>query len=472
MKIENIDVNEVIRNAQASIKNDRNISSTTRTVFELLIMLISILLNRLNLNSSNSSKPPSTDKIKKKKKQKKTNKNPGGQKGHQGSTLEPVNDPDQIHDIAIDKRTLPKGKKYTIDGYEARQVINMKISSYVIEYRAQVLVDEQGKKYVAAFPDGVIRPIQYGASVKANAVYSSVYQLIPYERVQEQFRDEYGIPLSKGSIYNFNNEASNLLVSLGFEQVAKKALQQASVAHADETGINLNGSKIWLHNLSNEQWTWFAPHEKRGSEAMDDIGIIPSFTGVLCHDHWKSYYTYDCTHSLCNAHHLRELTRTYEQDKQEWANQMHIFLTALNKEVDDSRKTKLSKKTIKQRREAYRLILDVGEQECPLVKPPPGTKRKPAQSKARNLLTRLRKYEDDVLLFMINPLVPFTNNQGERDIRMTKVQQKISGCFRSMDGAINFCRVRSYLSTCKKNGVAASDALEMLFNKTLPKFIQ
>lgn len=472
MKIENIDVDNLIEKAKASIKNDENISSTTKSVFELLIVLISVLLNRLNLNSSNSSKPPSTDLDKKKSKRGKSNKKPGGQKGHVGGTLKPVSDPDEIQKITIDKRTLPRGKIYTFDGYESRQVINIQISSHIIEYQAEILLDEKGKKYVAEFPQGVTRPIQYGASVKANATYSSIYQLIPYDRIQEQFRDEYGIPLSKGSIFNFNKEASLLLENLGFETLVKQELKNAPLAHADETGINVNGSRIWLHNLSNENWTWFEPHLKRGSEAMDDIGIIPSFSGILCHDHWKPYYTYDCIHSLCNAHHLRELTRAYEQDKQEWANKMHIFLTELNKEVDACAKGKLSKNKSNQRRDEYRQILSEGDKECPEVKPKPGVKRKPAQSKARNLLTRLSNYENDVLLFMINSLVPFTNNQGERDIRMTKVQQKISGCFRSMEGAVNFCRVRSYLSTCKKNGVSASNALDMLFNRKLPDFIQ
>lgn len=474
MKIENIDVDNLIDRAKASIKEDKNISTTTKTVFELLIMLITILLNRLNLNSSNSSKPPSSDTGKgiNKKKRAKSERKPGGQKGHQGTTLEPVSDPDEIEDITIDKRTLPKGKNYTVSSYQSRQVINIKISRHVIEYRAQVLKDEDGNKYVANFPDGVSRPIQYGSSVKANATYLSTYQLIPYDRIQEQFRNEYNIHLSKGSIYNFNSEASNLLVALGFEKVIKQELKSASLAHADETGININGKKIWLHNMSNNQWTWFMPHLKRGSEAMNDIGIIPSFSGVLCHDHWKPYYTYNCTHSLCNAHHLRELTRAHEQDDQKWANKMHDFLTALNKEVDNSKKGKLSKKISVIRRESYRKILADGEKECPAIEPEPGVKRKPAQSKSRNLLTRLQNYENDVLLFMVNSEVPFTNNQGERDIRMTKVQQKISGCFRSMDGAINFCRVRSYLSTCKKNDVTASNALEMLFNKKLPDFIQ
>ena len=205
---------------------------------------------------------------------------------------------------------------------------------------------------------------------------------------------------------------------------------------------------------------------------MNDIGITPQFSGVLCHDHWKAYFTYTCYHSLCNAHHLRELTRAYKQDGQLWAKEMRVFLTELNDEVNATGKGALSKKKSKARREYYREILAKGDLECHFVEPKSGTKRKSKQSKARNLLDRLRSYENEVLRFMIDPLVPFTNNLGERELRMIKVQQKISGCFRSMEGAMNFCITRSYISTCIKNGISGFDALEMLFNDELPEFIQ
>ena len=175
---------------------------------------------------------------------------------------------------------------------------------------------------------------------------------------------------------------------------------------------------------------------------------------------------------MCNAHHLRELTRAFEQDEQQWAKTMHDFLVALNKEVESKKKNKLSKSQASKRRREYRKILRDADKECPEKEPKPGTKRRPAQTKARNLLERLRDYETEVLRFMVDTLAPFTNNQGERDIRMTKVQQKISGCFRSMNGAINYCRIRSYLSTCQKHGITATDALSMIFDGALPEFLQ
>jgi transposase len=435
-----------------------------------LITLFNILLSRLHLNSKNSSKPPSQDPNREKKKRKKTTKPKGGQKGHKGVTLEPLEDPDEIIKLTIDKRKLPPNVDYKNDGYVRRQVVDIKISRQVTEYQAEKLLGTNGMQYTAAFPPNCTRPIQYGASVKAHSVYLSINQLVPYERVKEQFANEYNIPISPGSICNFNAEAA-ALVEERFEPVAKHALANAPVAHADETGANVDGKKIWLHNISNASWTWIAPHEKRGIEAMEAIGIIPSFLGVLCHDHWKPYFHYDCDHQLCNAHHLRELVFACEEDDQKWAKKMENFLIKLNKEVKATKENRLSKKKQELRREKYKSILRNGEKTCPAAVSALTGKANAKQTKSRNLLERLQAYEDDVLRFMVESLVPFTNNQGERDIRMFKVQQKISGCFRTMAGAENFCKVRSYLSTCAKNGVSGTKALELLFNGKMPDFV-
>lgn len=473
MKIENIDVNETLEKAKASLQNDKNISSTTKETFELLIEVVNLLMNRLNLNSSNSSKPPSsdTDADKKKKKRKKSNNPRGGQKGHKGVTLEPVDDPDKIENIAVDKRTLPRGKTYQTSGYKARQVVNITISRIITEYRAEILIDDEGNQYIAPFPQGITRPIQYGASIKAKATYLLTYQLIPYERIREQFNNEYNIPISTGSICHFNAEASCLLSELGFVKIVKHELIQSPVMHTDETGINVDGKKIWLHSASNDHWTWLEPHAKRGIKAMDAIGIIPLFRGVLCHDHWKPYYHYSCPHALCNAHHLRELTRSFEQDGQAWAEKKRALLLEINDAVNASKKNALSKKKSNQYREQYREILHLADKECPPPIKEPKKKGRTKRSKSRNLLERLRNYEDDALRFMDDPLVPFTNNNGERSFRMSKVQQKISGCFRSMKGARDFCTVRSYISTCQKHNIPATEALTMLFNRTLPTFL-
>ncbi len=471
MTLNKVSIAEAMNNAKDALAKDKTISLATKLAMELLITLMSVLIDKLNLNSSNSSKPPSSDPNRKKIQRQKSNKPKGGQIGHNGTTLKPVDDPDEVVDLTIDKRRLPANSNYRENGYVARQVVDIKISRFITEYRAEILVDNKGNQYVAEFPANITRSIQYGSSVKAQATYLSTYQLIPCERLQEQFRNEYGIPISTGSICNFNAEAASIIKEL-FEPIVKQALINAAVANADETGANLEGKKIWLHNLSNDKWTWMEPNNKRGSTAMDEIGIIPVFNGVLCHDHWKPYFKYDCAHSLCNAHHLRELTFAFEEDGQKWANTMKSFLAALNKEVDAAKKSKLSPKKAAQRKEEYQKILKAGSKECPEALTEGTGKRKVKQSKSRNLLERLQEHIDDVLRFMVEPLVPFTNNQGERDIRMFKVQQKISGCFRSMDGAINFCKIRSYLSTCDKHKVSATEALTLLFDHKMPDFVQ
>lgn len=173
-------------------------------------------------------------------------KKPGGQPGHNGTTLQPVENPDEIINISIDKRTLPKDKDYEADGYVAKQVVNIKISRHVVEYRAEAFVDGEGNQYIADFPEDVIRPIQYGPSVKSHITYLSVYQLIPYKRIEEQFTNEYKIPISSGSIYNFIAEGAKKLREFKFPEAVKNNLLASPVNHSDETGINVNGKKIEL----------------------------------------------------------------------------------------------------------------------------------------------------------------------------------------------------------------------------------
>ena len=472
MKIEDIDVDSSINSVKELLRKEKGLSPALRSALEVLLLLVALLLNRMTLNSKNSSKPPSTDPNRKKfSKKGKSHRKPGGQKGHNGATLEPVDDPDEVSEIRVDRRTLPKGAQYREVGHESRQVIDIDISRFVIEYRAQILEDDQGNRFVASFPDGVNRPVQYGLNLKANAVYMSQYQLIPYDRIRDHFQDQMHIPVSAGSVFNFNKEASAGLDAFG--QWAKTQLARSDLMHADETGINIGGKRYWLHCASNTSLTWFYPHTKRGTEAMDEIGILPFFKGVLCHDHWKPYYHYGCTHALCNAHHLRELERAWEQDQQQWAKEMQVLLIELAKAVEDAGGCLLPDEAKRWRRR-YRRLLKKAETECP---PPDESQRKGKRgrlkrSKARNLLERLRDFEHDVLRFMEVQSVPFTNNQGENDLRMTKVQQKISGCFRSMEGAKIFCRVRSYLSTCRKRGMTATQALTLLFQGKNPDFME
>jgi transposase len=472
LKLDAIDVDSAINSVKELLKKEKDLSPALRSALEVLLVLVALLLNRMTLNSKNSSKPPSTDPNRKKSsKQGQSSRKPGGQKGRNGTTLQPVDDPDEVEVLTIDRRTLPKGPRYREAGHESRQVIDIDIARFVTEYRAQILEDNQGNRFVAAFPDGVNRPVQYGLNLKANAVYMSQHQLIPYDRIRDHFQDQMHIPVSAGSVFNFNKEAYERLAS--FEQWAKTQLARSELLHADETGINIGGKRHWLHCASNASLTWFYPHARRGTEAMDEMGILPFFKGVLCHDHWKPYYRYDCIHALCNAHHLRELERTWEQDHQRWAREMQALLIEISKAVADAGGC-LSPDKADQWRRRYRKLLEKADIECP---PPDENQRKSnrgrlKRSKARNLLERLRDFEQDVLRFMEVESIPFTNNQGENDLRMTKVQQKISGCFRSMEGAKIFCRVRSYLSTCRKQGMTATHALTLLFQGKDPDFMK
>jgi len=470
VKLSGIDIDKVIQETNELIEKDKELSSASKAMFNMLILLIQLLAKRIGLNSRNSSKPPSTDapNVPKNKKGNSTNK-PGGQKGHVGSTLEKVTAPDETKVIPIDRTTIPPGR-YREDGFETRQVFDIHICRKVTEYQAQVLVNEKGQRFVAPFPKGVTKAVQYGKTVKAHAVYMSQYQLIPYARIQEYFTDQLQIPISKGSIFNFNKVAHGLLTE--FSEITKKHLVASARMNVDETGINIDGKRRWLHCASNDLWTDFFPHVKRGCEAMDERGIIAQFSGVLCHDHWKPYYRYDgCLHALCNAHHSRELIRSFEQDGQQWANEMDELLKTINKEMRDAGGV-LPENITQTYRKKYQDILTRADIECPAPTRAESDKKQGRlkRSKSRNLLERLSKYEDDVLRFMSDINVPFTNNQGENDIRMTKVQQKISGCFRSMEGAEIFCRVRGYLSTCQKHGVSSSQAMELLFDGKLPDF--
>ena len=419
------------------------------------------------MNSSNSSLPPNSDNKRrsrgkdKKKRKKKGENSVGGQEGHAGITLTQYEEIDEIIDIPIDRRSLPIGEKFTRSEPECRQVIDLNIEFIVREYQAEVLIGIDGSRFVATFPDHINKAIQYGPSVKSFAVYMSQYQLIPYARVQEVFKDQFDLNISQGTLCNFNREAFGKLED--FESNIIQSLSLEKVLNADETGIKIDATLAWAHVLCTPKLTFIYPHEKRGKDAMVDMGIIPKYTGILIHDHWKPYLGYDCEHGLCNAHHLRELQWVIDFKKQKWATSLKKFLIKLNIEVNENGGV-LADDIQKRRLKRYRDLIKSANPECPIILPAKGSrKKKIKQTKERNLLNRLRDYEDQVLLFIKIREVPFTNNQAERDVRMLKVQQKISGQFKSIASAKYFCRIRSYLMTAKKNGNSPYDKLNQLF---------
>jgi len=433
---------------------------------------IKVLEDQIAKNSRNSSKPPSSDGLKKPKPRslrQKSNRKPGGQQGHPGQTLKQVERPDHVIVHPVCKcecchRSLADEQACHV---EKRQVFD--IPPIQLESTEHQVQSKQcpycGHVNKAMFPDGVNAPTQYGLRIKAVVVYLRDYQLLPSQRTCELLRDLFSCQLSEGTVANIVKTICDILDEPQ-EQIAQQ-ISAASVANFDETGCSVLADRWWLHVACTANLTYYQVHPKRGSEATDHIGILPDFKGRAIHDFWKSYFKYDCDHGLCNAHHLRELIFVHEQYGQSWAKQMIDCLIDIKKSVDEARNISnhLPQDQIHTFEKRYQRILDLGYGENPLPEQPPGKKKRGRQkkSKPRNLLERLDEYRKEALAFMYDFRVPFDNNQAERDARMTKVQQKISGTFRSEGGAKAFCRIRSYISTARKNAVNAFEAIRNAF---------
>ena len=443
---------------------------------------INSLKEQLKKDSHNSSKPPSTDGFKKKTKslRESSGKKPGGQPGHAGHTLEMVESPDHIIVYQIDKcekcgYSLDTEKVYNVEDHQVFDIPALKIE--VVEHQAEIKICPKcGAINKAKFPPQASNIVQYGERINSLVSYLSNYQLIPLERVKEFMTDLFNHPLSKATVIEMNRKTHQALQP--FEQTAKNKIINSSVVHADESGFYCENKRQWLHCASTKTITHYQFHPKRGKEAMDEIGILPYFNGVLVHDFWKPYLKYSCDHGLCNAHHLRELVFLIEEKKCNWASDIKNLLLEIKEKVD-TKKTKpgqtgLNAVTINKFENRYDKIIDhaIKIEQPPLPHPhnnsdlqAPKKKKRGRQKKSKslNLLTRLKDHKEKVLAFMYDFDVPFDNNQGERDIRMIKLQQKISGSFRTKKGAEFFCRIRSYISTARKNGVnvfcAISDAI-------------
>ena len=420
---------------------------------------------RLNQNCTNSSQPPSSSLfIKPQSLRIKSGLKPGGQPGHPGSTLRIKENPDLVVEHKVDichycANNL-SGEMTTI--CQARQVWDVKIVPVVTQHNMQSKTCPVcGKITTAVFPQGVDHYIQYGDTYKSLMIYLSQGNFIPYDRLANLSQDILDIPVSQGTLVNFVAEfGQSLKDSMDY---IKDQIKQSPVVHFDETGIRIQGKNYWLHSAGNDRFTYLETHPKRGSAAMDTIGILPGFTGTAVHDFWKPYYHYEsCKHALCNAHILRELKGIVENSKQTWPVQMKDLLLEIKQSIEDSLGI-LSLAEFEDFENWYDEILSWGEEE----NPPPlktlasGHKRgRAARSKARNLLDRMRLYKPDILRFMDDPEVPFDNNQAERDIRMSKVQQKISGGFRSDQGNAAFDHIRSYIATAIKQGISAFKAIQ------------
>lgn len=431
------------------------------------------LKDQVAKKSHNSGKPPSSDgyaKPKPKNLRTKSGRKSGGQPGHEGSTLMQVGAPDkvEVHSVTKCKHCGFDLAFSPVIQHKCRQVFELpEIRLNVTEHLAEIKrCPNCLQETEATFPEGITQPVQYGARVQALAVYFNQYQFVPYQRVQEIFQDLLGAPISQGTLSNMLARAHNNLSQ--HHNGAKEHLVESGLAHFDETGMRVNGKLYWLHIASTDHVTHYEIHEKRGGKAMEDIGILPRFKGTAVHDHWSSYFAYGCEHSLCNAHHLRELLFAEEEYQQRWAKQLATCLTDALKEVDTAKadnKAALPQERVIYYERRYSRILREGKAELPTVKTSTAVKRgRKKQHKVKNLHDRLRQNKTETLRFISNFSVPFDNNQAERDARMAKLKQKVSGCFRSFHGAEIFCRIRGYVSTAKKQGKNTFESLASVFS--------
>ena len=443
------------------------------------------LEGRLAKDSHNSGKPPTSDGLARKTRslRKRSGKKPGGQIGHHGETLRLVAAPDAVVEhrpgvctgcqrpLAVDAPVVLRERRQVRELPPLRLVVQEHQALHVQCPACQVVS-------VGAFPPDAPSRAQYGVHLRALAVYLVEQQLVPYGRVHELFADLFGAPLSRGTLVAWVRQGAAALAPVEarikaalapVEARIKAALGRAPVLHSDETGVRQAGHLAWAHVACTDRLTHYAIHPQRGHAATDAIGILPIYRGVNVHDGWAAYRANaGCRHALCNIHHLRELTFLEEQYQQAWATDLKGLLREMKAATEQARahdQDRLAAAT----RDAFVARYDALLASGLAANPPParGSPRRRGRSKqspARNLLERLWLGREQVLAFLDDLTIPFDNNQAERDLRMLKVQQKISGCFRAPDGsdagAAAFARIRGYLSTLRKQGMALLAARE------------
>lgn len=430
---------------------------------------VSELEARLGKDSHNSSKPPSSDGLARKTRslREASGKKPGGQTGHKGTTLRLAEQPTHTvyHPLPAQcDRCHHPLRQDEARVSERRQVFDVPATACdVIEHRTLELVCQCGQSHVSTFPADVTHTVQYGPNLRALGVHLTQGQLLPFVRTSQLIEDLYGIAVSPGTLVSWVGEARSALD--GTAALIAVQLHNAGLLHADESGLRVARKLHWLHIAASETHTWYGVHARRGMEAMSAHGILPKRLGVLVHDCWAPYWQFDCIHALCNAHLLRELVYVKELTGELWPQRMIDCLLNANTLCEAAREQQhwLSTADIAALEALYDEILSEGEQLHPEMIKPAGKRGRCKQSVAFNLLRRLRQHTDAVLLFIHDPHVPFTNNLGERAVRMPKVKQKIAGCFRTLQGAENFCVIRSCLDTLRKQGHGMLDVLRRAF---------
>jgi transposase len=433
---------------------------------------VQALKAQLNKDSHNSHKPPSSDGPAKRPHPRslrdRSGKPTGGQDGHPGLTRLLVDDPQVVVPHLPEVcggcgAPLVAGR---VVGQERRQVIEIpRPRPEVTEHQAMRMECPVCQTVtVGKFPPEVTQPVQYGPRTKAAAVYLQTYQLLSYERTAEAMGDLFGVCPSEGTLATAQQTAYTELE--GVEQAIREALGTADVAHVDETGVRVTGHTAWVHVVSTTLLTFYAHHAKRGRAAIEAIGLLLNFAGRRVHDAWMPYLSLPGLYALCNAHLLRELISLHEETGQAWVQKLIRLLLSMKAAVAAARTAEqpaLTPKQLAGYEAAFTRFIAEGLRANPPPKPT-GKRGRPKQTTARNLLDRLVTHRPAVLVFLHDFRVPFDNNQAERDLRMLKVKQKVSGCFRSSDGANYFCRIRGYLSTLRKQGYSILDGLTSVFS--------
>jgi len=452
------------------------------TVIEQLTAQVAALQARLGQNPRNSSRPPSSEGYGKpapRSQRRSSGRRPGGQDGSAGTTLRQVAEPDRVveHAPAVCGGCGAGLAGAPVVSVEARQVFDLPpIALHILEHRLQHRRCGCGTVTMAGpadgVPAGVGAPAQYGPGVRAVATYLASAQHLPLARTADTLADLLGAPVSVGTVAAMVAQAAAGLGS--FTEAVRGQLADAPVVHFDETGLRVAGALAWVHSASTDTLTQVTVHPRRGIVAMRAAGVLPALNGVAVHDGWKPYRRYDrdpvtgrgVVHGLCNAHHLRELTAVTEAatahhrpgEGQEWAGEMARLLVEIHHTIRagrDNGAAALSPSLLATYQARYDTILTAGHEQNPAA----AGRR---QSKAANLLARLDTQRADVLRFATDWTVPFDNNLAERDIRMVKIRQKISGGLRTTSGAEAFCALRSYLSTARKQSHNTLDVLRQL----------
>ena len=458
---------EIERLVRDNREKDERIAILEQQVQSLMQRLQDVEVH-LSKDSHTSHLPPSSDRFVRQPKslRKKSEKPSGGQPGHQGHHLMQVQTPDQVVVCAPESggRCQQDLDVQPVDHVVRRQVFDVPAPRVVVrEYqlpskrcpRCQALT-------LAACPANLTAAAQYGPGVQAVAVYLSQVQLLPDQRICQFFSEVLGLSLSAGSLHRWIAHCAHALKPV--EEAIKTALQQAPVLHQDETGLYQQGKRLWLQVRCTRTLTPDGVHPKRGREAMDAIGIAPAFGGTSVHDGWESSQGYLCAHALCKVHHLRELTFLEETSLQPWTTALKHLLIHMKQVCEQARhagQTQVDAAVRQSLIEQYEALVHEGLTANPPSPPSPVPKRgRVKQHPARCLVLRLHTPQEQVLAFLQRLDVPFSNAQAERDLRMMKVQQKVSGCFRSQEGATSFCRIRGYVSTMRKQGHALLSLLE------------